>query len=99
MINIGNAILKMEFDNGVEEVKRDVSVLLSVAEGEQPLNRNFGINGDCLSRGTEDAKNLFVIEIMSKVEHYIKGVEVISVAFENDTDGNLTPTILLGRKT
>lgn len=77
-----------------EDVKRCLETLLSVREGSQPLDREFGINFDeIVGYPAEVAKNMLSLEIIEKTERYEPRVQVESIEFDSASDGNLIPRV------
>jgi phage baseplate assembly protein W len=76
------------------DIKLCLETLLSVQEGTQPLDRNFGINlDDVAGYPINVAQNMLALEIIEKVGIYEPRVEVSSVDFESNTDGQIIPHI------
>ncbi len=76
------------------DIKQCVETLLSIREGSQPLDRNFGINLDQVAGYPLDvAKNMLALEIIEKVRTYEPRAEVDNVEFEANTDGQLIPHV------
>ena len=76
------------------DIKQCLQTLLSVREGSQPLNREFGINFDeIVGYPVDVARNMLSLEIIEKVEKYEPRVEVDHIEFEGNMDGQLRPHI------
>lgn len=76
------------------DIKLCLETLLSVREGSQPLDRKFGIDLDRVVGFPMDvARNTIALEIIEKVATYEPRVEVQSVDFESDMDGQLIPHV------
>lgn len=77
-----------------EDIKECLETLLSIRAGSQPLDRDLGIDYEQIVGFPLDvAKNMLSLEIIEKVERYEPRVEVSSVSFTGDTDGQLVPHI------
>lgn len=81
-----------------EEEYRDIKLcletLLSVRAGEQPLDRDFGINYDGITGyPVPVAENTLSVEIIDKVRRYEPRVQVTNVEYESNTEGLLVPRI------
>ena len=77
-----------------EDIKMCLETLLSIRAGSQPLDRELGIDYEQIVGFPLDvAKNMLSLEIIEKVERYEPRVEVSSVSFTGDTDGQLVPHI------
>lgn len=77
-----------------EDIKMCLETLLSIRAGSQPLDRDLGIDYEQIVGFPLDvAKNMLSLEIIEKVERYEPRVEVSSVTFTGDTDGQLVPHI------
>lgn len=66
-------------------------------EGEQALDREFGINIDCLSYPAEAAEALLTAEIIKKTAKYEKRarVERVDYSGQNSVKGNLQPKVVV----
>lgn len=77
-----------------EDIKMCLETLLAIRAGSQPLDRDLGIDYEQIVGFPLDvAKNMLSLEIIEKVERYEPRVEVSSVTFTGDTDGQLVPHI------
>lgn len=76
-----------------ERVMRSLKILLATRAGEQALDRNFGLNWDCLDKPIEVAKAMLASEIIEKVAAYVPTVTVAAVDFTAGADGTLTPIV------
>ena len=77
-----------------EDIKMCLETLLSIRAGSQPLDRERGIDYEqTVGFPLDVAKNMLSLEIIEKVERYEPRVEVSSVTFTGDTDGQLVPHI------
>lgn len=99
MININEAVIKI---NEVEEqeaddIRRCLTTLYSVREGEQPLDREFGLKQEFQDQPVPIAKNLLALEVIEKTPRYEKRVKVDKVEYEASQEGQLVPVIYLKR--
>lgn len=76
-----------------ESVRQCLTILLGTREGEEALDRNFGLKQDFLDMPTAAAKAMFTAEIIEKIKKYEPRAKVKSVKFEADTNGLLRPTV------
>lgn len=79
----------------LEELNRQISLLLSTREGTMPLDREFGINMDFLDLPTETVKNMYVAEISEKITKFIPQVRVESVSWTENFSGLLSPKVVI----
>lgn len=87
--------------NGIEEseaedIRRCLTTLYSVREGEQPLDRDFGLAQDFLDQPVPIAKNMLALEVIEKTQRYEKRVKVERVEYAAE-GGQLIPVICLKR--
>lgn len=76
------------------DIKQCLETLLSIRAGTQPLDRELGIDLDSIvSYPLDVAKNMLALEIIEKVDRYEPRVEVSSIDFETNTDGQIKPLI------
>lgn len=98
MIDAGNAAIIIDGipENEAEDIRRCLTTLYSVREGEQPLDREFGINQAFLDKPLNIASNMFALEVIEKTRQYEKRVSVQKVEYEFDElQGQMRPIIYL----
>lgn len=82
-----------------KDVERCLETLLSIRAGSQPMDRNLGIDYDgIVGYPLNVAKNMLSLDIIEKVNTYEPRVEVESVTFDTDEDGQLIPHIYFVKK-
>ena len=84
--------IKINGDN--DDIRKQVVLLLKTREGEQALDRSYGINTSYLDMPTETAKAMYTEEIISKLRKYVTGATVESVSFDV-SDGKLYPKVVI----
>lgn len=95
MIDISRILINAPEDID-DDIRRNLTMLYSIKEGEQPLDRELGINTDFMSLPLPVAKNQFSVEIIRKTELYEPRVEIQDISFdETDEDGTVRPIISL----
>lgn len=73
-----------------------LKTLYSVAEGTQPLDREFGMDTTIVGFPPEIMKNKYALDVITKTEKYEPRVKVKEVTFEVDEENGLViPTIHL----
>ncbi len=99
MINIEEAVIIFNdiSKSEAEDIKRCLTTLYSVREGEQPLDRSFGLSQEYLDKPMPIAQNMLALEIIEKTSRYEHRVSVDRVNFEYGNDGQLIPVIQLKR--
>ena len=99
MIDTGNTSIKLNFSSDeADDIRKCLSILYSTAEGEQPLDREFGISREYLNYPLPTAKSMFSLEVVKKTAIYEPRVTVDSVTFEQDSlNGKLIPTVHLAK--
>lgn len=81
------------------DVKRCLETLYSIRAGSQPLDRNLGIDYDSVvGYPLNVAQNMLALEIIEKTNIYEPRVEVESVSFRANTNGQLIPHVQFKRK-
>lgn len=98
MINIKEAVIVFDYSiaNGeMEDIRRCLTALYSVREGEQPLDRDFGLSQEFLDQPMPIAQNMLALEIIGKTSRYEPRVSVDKVEYEYGGDGQLVPVIHL----
>ena len=88
--------VRVELDSGgfpqeeYADVKQCLETLLSIRAGSQPLDRELGIDiSGIAGYPLNVAKNMLTLEIIEKVGIYEPRAEVVSVDFDESTDGQL----------
>ncbi len=99
MINIKEAVIIFDDIAGgeAEDIRRCLTALYSVREGEQPLDRGFGLSQEYLDQPMPVAQNMLALEIIEKTSRYEPRVSVDKVEYKYGGDGQLIPVIRLKR--
>lgn len=99
MINLKEAIIYLDGISGDEatDIRRCLTTLYSVKEGEQPLDRGFGISWEFMDQPMPIAQNILALEIIKKTNRYETRVSVDKVEYEHGDEGQLIPAIHLKR--
>ncbi|MBO5145004.1 MAG: lysozyme [Lachnospiraceae bacterium] len=100
MIDVRRAVIKLDgfAEDDAEDIRRCLMTLYSVRVGEQPLDRDFGIDNSFLDRPVNIAKNLFALEVIEKTKKYEKRAEVDKVEYEFQKTGQMIPIIYLKKR-
>ncbi len=99
MINMTEAVITIDgvAESEVKDIRRCLASLYSVREGEQPLDRNFGLKQDFLDQPVNLAKNMLALEIIEKTRRYEPRVLVEKVDYITSEEGQLIPVVRLKR--
>lgn len=99
MIEIGNAVINLKgfAENEAADIRRCLMALYSVRAGEQPLDREFGIDSAFLDQQMPIAQNMFALEVIEKTKRYEKRVDVEKVEYRFGAEGQMIPIITLKR--
>lgn len=65
-----------------EDVRRCLAILYGTTPGEQALDRDFGIDQECLAMPPAAAQALFAAEIIKKTAKYEPRCRVVRVEWE-----------------
>lgn len=97
MIDIQAVIIKINEIEGseAEDIRKCLTTLYSVREGEQPLDRDFGLKQEFLDQPVPVAKNILALEVIEKTQRYEKRVKVDKVDYAASEEGRLIPIIYL----
>lgn len=79
----------------MEELDRQLSVLLSTVEGTVPLDRELGLNTDFADKPPQLAKTLYTAEVTKKVAKFIPSVRVREITWSQPEDGKLIPRVVI----
>lgn len=91
---------KLEYtfeDNRLEELDRQLALLLSTPEGTMPLDREFGIKVNFVDKPPEVVKSLYTAEVTKKVPQFIPWVRVYEVTWEYGEQGHIKPKVVITR--
>ncbi len=99
MIEIGDVIINLEgfAENAADDIRRCLITLYSVRAGEQPLDRDFGIDRSFLDQPMNIAQNMFALEVIEKTKRYEKRVDIERVDYRFEAEGQMIPVINLKR--
>ena len=97
MIDLKEAVILLNDVKGVEaeDIRRCLTTLYSVREGEQPLDRGFGLSWDFMDQPENIARNLLALEIIKKTKRYEPRVAVEKVEYETGEEGQTIPVVRL----
>ncbi|MCI8570262.1 MAG: GPW/gp25 family protein [Lachnospiraceae bacterium] len=99
MIDVSSVVINLNGfpEDEAEDIRRCLETLYTVRTGEQPLDREFGIDNSFLDQPINIAKNLFTLEVIEKTKRYEKRVEVEEVEYRFNGAGQMAPVIFLKR--
>lgn len=99
MIDVKHAVIDLHNlpQEEAADIGRCLATLYSVWEGEQPLDREFGINYSFLDQPENIARNVLALEIIEKTARYEPRAAVEKVEYETGAEGQLVPVIRLKR--
>lgn len=80
-----------------EDIRRCLTTLYLIREGEQPLDRDFGLSQEFLDKPESVARNMLALEIIEKTKQYEKRVSVEKVEYKSGSEGQTIPVIYLKR--
>ena len=96
---LGDISVEIEPTSNTEEeaVYRCLMTLYGSKEGEQALDRSFGLNTDCVSYPVEAAQALLTAEIIRKTKTYEPRAQVQRVEYntEKSLDGYIKPKVVV----
>lgn len=97
MISIQEAVIRISEieESEAEDIRKCLTTLYSVREGEQPLDRDFGLKHEFLDQPVPIAKNMLALEVIEKTQRYEKRVKVDKVDYATSEEGQLIPIIFL----
>ena len=100
MIDVNKAVINLSgfAESEIEDVRRCLATLYSIRTGEQPLDRNLGIDTSFLDKPMNIAKNLFTLEVVDKTKQYEKRAEVDKVEYKFEEDGQMMPIIYIKKR-
>lgn len=93
--------IDVEINPSESTEERDVynclKTLYGSREGEQALDREFGLNMDCLSLPAEAAEAKLTAEIIRKTKKYEPRAQVLEVSYETSRSlqGNIRPKVVI----
>ncbi len=78
-----------------EDIRRCLTALYLIREGEQPLDRNLGLSQEFIDKNDPVARNLLALEIIEKTKQYETRVAVEKVEYKSTKEGMLIPVVCL----
>lgn len=99
MINTGAIQLDFDYSSPeIEDIKRCLTTLYTTREGEQPLDRDFGLRVDFLSEPLPVAQSKFALEVVRKTAIYEPRARVKEVTYTQDeVGGQMIPKVHLAK--
>ncbi len=97
MIDINEAVIVLNDikENEAEDIRRCLTTLYLIREGEQPLDRKLGLSQEFLDKSEPVARNLLALEIIEKTKRYEPRVVVEKVEYKTAEEGTMIPVIYL----
>lgn len=83
----------------IQEINRNISVLISTPAGTCAGDRNYGISGSFIRLPLPVAENLLAIELIEKVPLYEPRAEVSGVSCTTDGQGQLVAAVTISPNT
>ncbi len=80
-----------------EDIRRCLTTLYLIREGEQPLDRELGLSQEFLDQTEPVARNMLALEIVEKTKRYETRAEVLKVEYQPADGGRVVPVIHLKR--
>lgn len=75
----------------------DLKTLYTTPEGTIPMERDKGIDISFLSMPIEVAQNMYSVEVIKKTRLYSDNIEVSSITFLRNNDGNIKAKVVVCR--
>lgn len=84
----------------IEEVARNVGIIISSPKFSVPLDRDFGTSYKNLDKAINIAQPRLIMEITDAIEQYEKRADIISIKIKTDEAqaGKLIPIVEIGVK-
>ncbi|MFA9464037.1 MAG: hypothetical protein ACERKN_07060 [Velocimicrobium sp.] len=96
MIDLGS--LEIVSSELTDEDVENLMLLYTTPQGTIPLNRGGGIDFSIIGLPIEEAKSLFLVNIINKTNEYNASLEVDTVEFDIDTEeGKIKPKVVISR--
>lgn len=98
-MTLGGFDVEIEPSGKIEEldIYNCLLTLYGSKEGEQALDREFGLNMECLSLPAEAAQAMLTAEIIRKTKKYEPRAEVLEVEYEtsHSQQGRIRPKVVV----
>lgn len=98
-MTLGGFDVEIELSGKTEEldIYNCLLTLYGSKEGEQALDREFGLNMECLSLPAEAAQAMLTAEIIRKTKKYEPRAEVLEVEYEtsHSQQGRIRPKVVV----
>lgn len=84
---ISNTLENIEIGaTGARSVAQQIRTVLNTRKGSVPLDRDFGIDWDCIDKPIPEARQLLVSEIAQALREYVPSVTLKSIEFSTLDD-------------
>lgn len=99
MIDAKDAVLVLNDipENEAEDIRRCLTALYGIKEGEQPIDRKLGLSQEFVDQPEPVARNMLALEITEKTKKYEKRVTVEKVEYSLGEAGQTIPVVHLKR--
>lgn len=84
--------INLEPATQVDEILRNISILLATPQGSVPLDRAFGLSQRAVDRPVDIAKTLLVGDITGAIERFEPRAKVANISFRME-DTRLIPVV------
>lgn len=87
------------FELEEERLRQEIELLLSTRAGSVPIDRDYGIDWQCLDAPPEVGESLFYQELLQKTEKYVPDIRIKGVDFvHNQEKGEMAVKINCERR-
>lgn len=97
MIDLNEVIIILNDikESEAEDIKRCLTTLYLIREGEQPLDRELGLSQEFIDKNDPVARNMLALEIIEKTKKYETRAVVEMVEYRTAEEGVMVPVIYL----
>ncbi len=97
MIDINEVVIILNDikESEAEDIRKCLTTLYLIREGEQPLDRALGLSQEFLDKHEPVARNLLALEIMEKTKRYETRAVVEKVEYKTAKEGTMIPIVYL----
>lgn len=100
MLNLQGVSIILDHESPLsKEIMRNARVIVTTLEGEVPYDRSFGLNPEILDLPLNEARDLYMVECITKMRKYEPRASVENVSFTFDEmSGKLYPKVVLSNE-
>ena len=95
IVTVKEDAIELMPESTIEEVVQNVRMILGIARGTVPIDREFGLRTDLLDAPMPVARSMMAAYVAEDITRYEPRARLISLDFRTGADGRLEPVVKL----